>query len=119
MSKTIRDRAIGFAVALCLVVGGAWSAAAVSAQNDRSNLLAGTNATSTTGEVLAAAHPVWEVAVQNDPDSTTDILVGNRSAQVIQLAPGQSVTIPTDNLNRIWIVAVSGTPTANYIARGR
>lgn len=91
----------------------------VTAQGDRTSLFAGTNATTTTAEVLAAAQAVFEVVVQNDPDSTTDLLVGNATVQVIQVAPGQSVSIPASDLSLVYIKSVSGTPTANYLARGR
>lgn len=80
-------------------------------------LTAGTNGLTTTAEVLRAALVAWECLVQNDPDSTTDMLVGSAAAQTIQLAPGQSITIPIQDATTINVVAVSGTPTANYLCR--
>jgi len=91
----------------------------VSGQNDRTSLFAGTLTTSTTATVLAASQPVFEVLVQSDPDNTVDILVGTRQAQVIQLKPGQALTIPTSNLDRVYATAASSTPVLNYIARGQ
>ena len=91
----------------------------VSGQNDRQNLYVGTKATSTTPASLASAQAVFEVLIQNDPDNTTDVLVGNSTSQVIQIAPAQSLTIPTNNLATVYVKAISGTPTVNYLGRGQ
>ncbi len=104
-------------VAMALVIWVGLST--VSGQNDRTSLFAGTLTTSTTATVLAASQPVFEVLVQSDPDNTVDILVGTRQAQVIQLKPGQALTIPTSNLNRVYARAASSAPVLNYIARGQ
>ena len=80
-------------------------------------LTAGTNTTSVTAEALRATLVAWECLVQNDPDSTTDLLVGDATSATIQLSPGQSITIPVQDAATIYIDAVSGTPTANYLCR--
>lgn len=80
-------------------------------------LTAGTNTTSTTVEVLRAALTAWECLVQNDPDNTVDILVGSAAATTIQLAPGQSITLPIADANTINISSVSGTPVVNFLCR--
>lgn len=77
----------------------------------------GTNTLSTTAEALAASAATWECLVQNDPDNTVDFLVGDATAQTIQLAPGQSITLPIQDVSSIWADAVSGTPVANYLCR--
>lgn len=77
----------------------------------------GTNTLSTTAESLASSVATWECIVQNDPDNTVDFLVGDATAQTIQLSPGQSITIPIQDVSAIWADAVSGTPTANYLCR--
>ena len=89
----------------------------VSAQPANAKLYAGTNSLTTGAEILAASTTVVEVLVQNDPDSTTNALVGSSAAQTIELAPGDAVTVPTDNLATVYVKAVSGTPTVNYLAR--
>ena len=107
-------------IGVLVAMGVAWfGLSTVFGQNDRTSLFAGTLTTSTTATVLAASQPVFEVLVQSDPDNTVDILVGTRQAQVIQLKPGQALTIPTSNLNRVYATAASSTPTLNYIARGQ
>ena len=80
-------------------------------------LYAGTLTTSTTPAALAASQAVSEVVVQNDPDNTIDVLIGNASAQTVQLAPGDSITVPVDNLSKLYVVAASGAPVVNYLAR--
>lgn len=80
-------------------------------------LVAGTNGLTTSAEVLAATDEVNECLIQNDPDNTVDILIGDSSSQVIQLQPGQSIVIPIQDPNTIWLKSVSGTPTANFLCR--
>lgn len=80
-------------------------------------LTAGTNTLSTTEEALRATLTAWECVVQNDPDNTVDILVGSQTAQTIQLAPGQAITIPIQDAATIWLKSVSATPVANYLCR--
>lgn len=80
-------------------------------------LTAGTNALSTTAEALRASLVAWECLVQNDPDNTVDILVGDATSQTIQLAPGQAITLPIQNAATIYLKSVSATPTANYLCR--
>jgi len=111
-----RQKTIGVLVVVALVWLGL---STVFGQNDRTSLFAGTLTTSTTATVLAGSQAVFEVLVQSDPDNTVDILVGTRQAQVIQLKPGQALTIPTSNLNRVYATAASSTPVLNYIARGQ
>lgn len=80
-------------------------------------LAAGTNSLTTSAEALASTSVVRECMVQNDPDNTVDILVGDSSSQVIQLSPGQDLVIPIEDVATIFVKAVSGTPTANYLCR--
>ena len=77
----------------------------------------GTNGLTTTAEALRATLVAWECLVQNDPDNAVDMLVGNSTDQVIQLSPGQSMTIPIQDAATIYVKSVSGTPTANYLCR--
>ena len=77
----------------------------------------GTNGLTTTAETLRSTLVAWECLVQNDPDNAVDMLVGNSTDQVIQLSPGQSMTIPIQDAATIYVKSVSGTPTANYLCR--
>lgn len=97
---------------------GAQTLANSQAVNDTSaTLYAGTFATSGSAAVIASTQAVREVMVQNDPDSTADMLIGNASAQTIQLKPGWSVVIPVADLATVYAKSVSGTPGGNYLGR--
>jgi hypothetical protein len=73
----------------------------------------------TTGvhQLDAGTQQVFGVIVQNDPDSANDVHVGNATAQYFELVPGASVTIPIDQLAKIY-VAFTAAATVNYIAMG-
>lgn len=60
---------------------------------------------------------VREVLVQSDPANTTNMLIGNSSAQEVVLTPGQSITLPVLSLSLIWVKMASSTGTANWLAR--
>lgn len=56
-----------------------------------------------------------EVLVQNDPTSNNNATIGNEFGQSIVLIPGASITIPINNVNRIFAGSVGGA-TINWIA---
>jgi hypothetical protein len=58
-----------------------------------------------------------EVLVQSDPGNSPNVLVGNSAHQYVVLTPGQSVTIPVISLTLVYVKAVSGTVTVNWLAR--
>lgn len=88
------------------------------ATNDTSDTLYdGTKALTTVAAAIAASQAVREVLIQNDPDNTIDIFVGNATSQSIQLKPGQSIVIPVSNLATVFAKSASGTPTLNYLGR--
>lgn len=58
-----------------------------------------------------------EVLIQSDPANTTNMLVGNSTAQYVVLEPGQAFTLPVISLSLIYVKMVSSTGTCNYIAR--
>ena len=77
---------------------------------------AGTTSTSTSAAaIVSSSTPCRAVVLQSDPDNTTDILIGDAASQVIQLTPGQSISLRVDNLNKVWADAVSGTPDLRWI----
>jgi hypothetical protein len=58
-----------------------------------------------------------EVLAQNDPSSASNVLIGNEFGQSIVLVPGASITIPINNVNRVWAgTAPGGSATINWIA---
>lgn len=97
---------------------GTWSQGDYSGSASASAALyAGTLATSTIAAAIASSQAVSEVLVQNDPDNTVDLFIGNASAQPIQLKPGDSLSLSVTNLAIVFAKAASGTPTLNYLGR--
>lgn len=60
---------------------------------------------------------IREVIIQSDPTNTTNVLVGNSTAQEIVLLPGQSLTIPIISLSLIYVKMASGTGIVNWLGR--
>lgn len=59
---------------------------------------------------------VAEVIVQADPGNTADVQVGNSTDQFMVLEPGNALTIPVDDVAKVF-VAGSGSETVNWLAR--
>lgn len=59
---------------------------------------------------------ILEVILQNDPGSAVNMFIGNAFGQYFVLTPGQSITIPINNLNRVWAGTAGGAATLNWIA---
>jgi hypothetical protein len=81
------------------------------------SLFPGTKSLTTTAAAISTSQAVSEVIVQNDPDNTVDILIGDSTAQVIQLAPRDSIVIPVADLATLYAKTVSGTATLNFLGR--
>jgi hypothetical protein len=80
-------------------------------------LYAGTGTAPLSGANAAAlaAQACSAVVVQNDPDSTVDLMVGNSTTVVpLQLVPGQSVTIPVSNTSLVFVRSNSAATNATY-----
>ena len=79
-----------------------------------------TSAMALTGILGVPAAECVEIVVQNDPDNTVDVLVGNANSQSVQLRPGEAETIASDkgtvNLSRVFVKSVSATPSINVHA---
>ena len=77
----------------------------------------GKDATVTTAAKQLAALVCQGVVVQNDPDNTGDMLVGNVTAQVFQLTPGQWIYLPVNDVSRVYVKMTSGSnQTVNWLA---
>lgn len=75
----------------------------------------GTLAATTTGAALGTQACIG-VFVQNDPDNTVDILIGDATNQRYQLVPGQGIYLPVSNVNLVFGKTASGTGSINWIA---
>lgn len=71
----------------------------------------------TAGQVSTTSANCREALIQSDPANTTNMLVGNATAQHVVLTPGQSITIPIISLSRIYVKMASGTGVCNFLAR--
>ena len=61
--------------------------------------------------------PILEVVLQNDPSSQSNILIGNEFGQYVVIVPGASITVPINNLNRVYAATAPGnSATLNWIA---
>ena len=67
--------------------------------------------------ISTTANNMREVIIQSDPANTTNVLIGNSTAQKIVLTPGQSINIPIISLSLVFVKMVSGTGVINYIGR--
>jgi len=86
------------------------------AGGSHSQLITG-SVTATTSATALPDQACAQVLIQNDPDSTVSVLIGNSTLQPIELVPGDSVTLNVVNLNVIYYKSASGTATVNYLAR--
>lgn len=70
-------------------------------------------------QLQAGSQPCAEVIVQNDPSNAVgqDIYVGNSTSQSMRLKPGDSEIVPINDVNKVYVKAVTGTPRVNWHAR--
>lgn len=73
--------------------------------------------TVTAGAISTTDNNIREAIIQSDPANTTNVLVGNSTAQEIVLTPGQSINIPIISLSLVFVKMASGTGTINWLAR--
>jgi hypothetical protein len=71
----------------------------------------------TIAAAIGGSQACREVLVQADVNNTVDVYIGNDTTQSICLKPGVALTIPTDNVNKIYCKTNSGTATINWLAR--
>lgn len=71
----------------------------------------------TAGAISTTSNNIREALIQSDPSNTTNMLIGNSTAQEVVLTPGQSITIPIISLSLVYVKMASGTGIVNWIAR--
>lgn len=76
-----------------------------------------TGITTSAVAVSTTTGAIREALIQADPTNTTNVLVGNSTAQEVALTPGQSITIPIFSLSLVYVKMASGTGIVNYLAR--
>ena len=59
----------------------------------------------------------WQVIVQASRTNTQYLRIGNsKQGCYFELAAGQAITIPINNLNKVYVRSESGTQTVSWIA---
>jgi len=81
-------------------------------------LLAGQTALTVTAVAISStSHAIREVLIQADAANTTNVVVGDATAQYVALTPGQAITVPIISLQLIYAKMASLTGTVNWLAR--
>lgn len=70
----------------------------------------------TTTPAALAAQACKSLLIQNDPDSTEDVLFGSSAAQYMQLVPGASVVVRVSNANLVYVKTAQNTADVNTFA---
>jgi hypothetical protein len=70
--------------------------------------------TATTSAANLPSVEVSQAVVQNDPDNAVNIFVNG-----LEIAPGESLTVPCENLDHIAVSSESSTAIVNYIGLRR
>ena len=58
-----------------------------------------------------------EVIVQNLPINTLNILIGSQALQSLHITPDKALTIPIDNVNKVYIRTTGSTSVVGWLAR--
>jgi hypothetical protein len=82
-----------------------------SGDNPVAGSLTATTAAQNLGNQVCAA-----VVIQCDPGASVNLLVGDANSQPFGLKPGQAVTIPCSNTNKVYVKTGSSTATVNFIS---
>lgn len=80
-------------------------------------VLAGTQAATLAAAALNSGVTLAcsEVCVQNDPTSASNLLVGNGTSQPFVLRPGESLSLPADDVAAVFVKIAAGSSTVNWI----
>lgn len=71
--------------------------------------------TSTTA-VIGLTGGIVSAVLQNDPDSTQDIYLGDGTNHYVRLEAGKSITVTLEDLTRIYVKTSTSTATLNIFA---
>ncbi len=83
------------------------------------SILCGENADvdTTAEQITADSTPCQEVLVQARKANTGTISVGNASTQPIELAAGESIAIPVDDANKVYVKASADNQAVGWLAK--
>jgi len=67
--------------------------------------------------LVATSMPCFQVLLQVGRDQQTNVFVGNAAnGCFVELIPGQSITIPINDLNKVYVRAAAEGQTVNWLA---
>lgn len=58
-----------------------------------------------------------EVIVQNLPINSLNVLIGSQALQSLHITPDRALTIPIDNVNKVYIRTTGSTSVVGWLAR--
>lgn len=79
-------------------------------------LVAGQTSATTTGAALPSN--ICDSAIVQNGDAAINLLVGDKNGQVFVVTPGNSLSLPVNNLNMVWVKSASSTVNVNWIVLG-
>lgn len=69
-----------------------------------------------TSPTVPTSQPCFEVLVQADPDNTAAVFVGSLGGCYFQLDAGASLTVPINDVGKVYVRAASGVQRVNWLA---
>lgn len=100
---------------LAVVVASDQSAVTTSNQNNAAFGAVANVSVTTTAAAVGSSAACRSVIVKAAPANTVPVLVGDSTTQAFPLAAGESVTIPTTNVNTVYAKTASGTATLHVM----
>jgi hypothetical protein len=73
------------------------------------------NLTVGVGNPATGKYQCVEVIVQNSPDSSNSVFVGDARYQEFELIAGASLTVPINDLSLVYVRTTTGTATVNLL----
>lgn len=100
---------------LAVTVASDQSAVPTSNANNASFAAVANVSVTTTAAAVAGSAACRSVIVKAASTNTVDVLVGDATTQAFPLSAGQFVTVPTTNINTVYVKTASGTATAHVL----
>lgn len=83
-------------------------------------LIAGiqTGTTAATALNNGVSQTCMEMIIENQPINNINILVGTAALQSFHIAPGDTLVLPIDNVNKVYVKTPSGSSVVGWLAVG-
>lgn len=80
-------------------------------------VVAGQLTANTTAQRLASDGKCREVLIQSPVTNSEKIYLGDSTNQIIELLPGDALSIPVDNIKHLFVKTTTSTATVNWLSR--